>query len=157
MLTPGAGALETGFRPSPAALGNMAHDVLSTLPARCPTILVVEDEVLIRMSLAWHLRDQGFPVLEAAHAEEAMAILASVVAVDVLLTDVHLPGAMNGFALARWAQAQRPGLRVIITSGTPRLEHGVADHCEETPYLLKPYDPTRLVAELRRIAGPVDS
>ena len=139
-----------------AALGNPAHDLLSSASERSLTILLVEDEVLIRMSLAWHLRDHGCQVIEAVHADEAMAILASAVPVDVLLTDVHLPGAMNGFALARWAQAHRPGLKVIITSGRPRTDHDGAERCDHWPYLLKPYDPTVVVAELSRMAGPGD-
>ena len=108
---------------------------------------------MVRMVLAQHLRDCGYRVIEAGHAEEAIAVLQSTHSVDILFTDVNLPGRMNGFALSRWAKEHRPGLRTIITSGAERAAHEVSDLCDEEPYLLKPYDPAALVREIGRLLG----
>jgi CheY-like chemotaxis protein len=117
----------------------------------CATILVVEDEVLIRMVLTHHLRSRGYRVLEASDGTEAMQILRSDQAIDLLLTDVGLPGGITGFEIARRAKHRRPELAVIITSGTdPSLQSG-ADLRDEHPYVRKPYDPDALVAEIRRL------
>jgi CheY-like chemotaxis protein len=117
----------------------------------CATILVVEDEVLIRMVLTHHLRSRGYRVLEASDGREAMQILRSDHAIDLLLTDVGLPGGITGFEIARRAKRRRPELAVIITSGTdPALQSG-ADLRDEHPYVRKPYDPDALAAEIRRL------
>ncbi|HEX2224313.1 MAG TPA: response regulator, partial [Thermoanaerobaculia bacterium] len=85
-----------------------------------PTVLVVEDEVLIRLAVAQYLRDCGWVVLEAGDAEEALTILqAADVRVDLVFTDVQMPRALDGFGLARWIRAHRPEVRVLLTSGAP--------------------------------------
>ncbi len=117
------------------------------------TILVVEDEVLVRMVLAEHLRECGYRVIEASSAEEAVQIIETDQAVAILFTDVHLSGAMNGFALSRWAKQARPGIKVIVTSGTERAAQEASDLCDDEPYLLKPYDPAALLREIRRRLG----
>lgn len=115
------------------------------------TILVVEDEVLIRMVLAHDLRSRGYRVLEASDGTEAMQILRSDHTIDLLLTDVGLPGGITGFEIARRARRKRPELAVIITSGTdPALQSG-ADLRDGHPYVRKPYDPDALVSEIRRL------
>ncbi len=73
-----------------------------------PTVLLVEDEVLIRLMVAEELRSQGLQVLEASNADEALAILESSLPVDLLFTDVRMPGRMDGVALAKLAQARFP-------------------------------------------------
>ena len=120
-------------------------------PDQPHTVLVVEDEILVRFVLAEHLRGCGYRVLEAANAAEAVAVLKSDVAVDVLFTDVQIPGELDGFGLARWARGRRPRIRIIITSGHERSAHKVSDLCDEEPYLRKPYDPAQLVREIRRL------
>jgi CheY-like chemotaxis protein len=113
--------------------------------AQCPrgeTILVVEDEVLVRMALAETLRDAGFSVLEGANADEALAVLASSTPLDVFLTDVNMPGSVDGVALGRYARTIRPGLKVIVVSGRvpPEIAGEVAD-----AFLAKPYEPASIV------------
>jgi CheY-like chemotaxis protein len=117
------------------------------------SILVVEDEVLIRLVLAAHLRGCGYRVIEAASGEEAVQVLESDQNLEVLFTDVHLPGAIDGFALSRWAKRLRPGIKVVITSGTERAAQQASDLCDDEPYLTKPYDPAALVREIRRLLG----
>jgi CheY-like chemotaxis protein len=113
--------------------------------AQCPrseTILVVEDEVLVRIALAETLRDEGFSVLEAANADEALAVLASSTPLDVVLTDVNMPGSLDGVALGRYVRTIRPGLKVIVVSGRvpPEVAAEVAD-----AFLAKPYEPASIV------------
>src|SRR5580698_6723942 len=91
--------------------------VLPAMRAGRPIILVVEDEVLIRMMLADELRGRGFDVVEAQNADEALTLLQSPVPVGLVLTDVQLPGAMDGIGLARLLRAARPELKVVIASG----------------------------------------
>ena len=72
------------------------------------TILVVEDEVLIRLHVAEELREAGFPVLEAADAGEALAILGHVDGVELIATDLRMPGELDGLALARQVRVRIP-------------------------------------------------
>ena len=103
------------------------------------TILFVEDEVLTRMDMAEFLRQSGYRVSEAASAAEAIDALSSKLAVDLVITDVRMPGDMDGFALAEWIRANRPGVEVIVTSGDA-LAKDVADQSLEfAAFLVKPY------------------
>ncbi|WP_244627185.1 response regulator [Microvirga tunisiensis] len=81
-------------------------------------ILVVEDEALVRMMLVDVLDDAGFKVMEAAHADEALHVLATVPEVQVVVTDVEmLRGSINGFELARRVRDDRQDIGVVIASG----------------------------------------
>jgi CheY-like chemotaxis protein len=83
------------------------------------TILVAEDEILIRGMAADHLRDAGFNVIETANAAEAVDVLQSGEPVDLVFTDIAMPGLMNGVMLARWIYLHRPHVRVVLASGLP--------------------------------------
>ena len=113
-----------------------------------PTVLVVEDEALIRLLAADSLQESGFNVLEAGDAAEALRILAEHEDVDVLFTDVNMPGPMDGVALAGLLHESRPDLGLIITSGrgTPDL----AGLPSNSLYLAKPYLPQQLAAAVER-------
>ena len=82
------------------------------------TVLVVEDEVLLRMALSEHLRDVGFHVLEAANGEEARKIVGAVGGVDVVISDVHMETKEEGIDLGRWIGKHYPDIPVILTSGS---------------------------------------
>ena len=119
-----------------------------------PTILVVEDEVLIRLVIADYLRDCGYKVHEAVSGEEAIAILqAPEVSIDVVFSDVEMPGSMDGFALARWVRANKPGMEVILTSGIERSADIAATLCEAGPLMTKPYSSQDVVDRLRQLAA----
>jgi DNA-binding NtrC family response regulator len=119
---------------------------------RCPAILVVEDEVLIRLVIADYLRECGFKVYEAGTAEEAIEVLVSDQAsVDLIFSDVRLPGEMNGFALAQWARTNRPGLPVVLTSGDSKKSEAAKELCENEPFFAKPYDVQLVVGQIRAI------
>src|SRR5712671_256882 len=96
------------------------------------TILVVEDEVIIRMVISAYLRDCGYKVVEAANADEAVIVLQNPdITVEVVFSDIEMPGSMDGFALARWVRANRPGLDVILTGSVPRAASAATDLCEQ--------------------------
>src|ERR1700761_5470636 len=84
------------------------------------TVLVVDDEVLVRMVIAAYLRDCGYRVIEAANADEAMLVIEHDEArtIGVVLSDVAMPGDLDGFGLAQWVRRERPGCDVIL-AGTP--------------------------------------
>jgi CheY-like chemotaxis protein len=76
-------------------------------------ILVVEDELLVRMMISDCLRDAGFKVIEAFNADEAIQILHSDVCIDLVLSDVRMPGSMDGMELMRYAQERFPACRLL--------------------------------------------
>jgi CheY-like chemotaxis protein len=81
------------------------------------TILVVEDNPDVRRLVLRQLRDLGYAVIEAANGPQAMKILNDGVAIDLLFTDVVMPGGMTGRQLAEAARANRPDLKTLFTSG----------------------------------------
>ena len=92
-----------------------------TPPAVQETILVVEDDVLVRMPIAQYLRDCGYKVIEAVSADEAMAVLLHrETVVDVVFSDIEMAGSVDGFGLARWVREHRPGLDVVLAGTIPR-------------------------------------
>ena len=89
------------------------------------TILVVEDEVLVRMPIAQYLRDCGYKVIEASNADEAMQVLLhQETPVDVVFSDIEMPGTVDGFGLANWIREHRPGLNVLLAGTVPRAVKG---------------------------------
>lgn len=113
------------------------------------TILVVEDEVLIRLAVADYLRTCGYRVLEASTGEEAQAVFGNDQHVEVVLTDIDLGRGMNGFELARWVREQHPEVRILLTSGVARMAQSAGDLCD-MPLLKKPYPHEQLAEEIRR-------
>lgn len=80
-------------------------------------ILVVEDEPLLRLSLASHLADAGHEVLEAANGEQAIALIQDGHDIDVVVTDIRLGGVANGWDVGEASAKAQPGARVIYTTG----------------------------------------
>ena len=111
-------------------------DDSSQILAPPETILFVEDEALIRMDMAEFLRECGYRVHEAANANEAIEALQSKFAVDLVFTDINLGEGMNGLELAAWTLSNRPGVKVLVTTGTSRIE--VSPEVIES-LLAKPY------------------
>jgi len=103
------------------------------LPASSAVVLVVEDEAAVRMVIADVLSDLGYTVLEADDGRSGLSIVESGVRIDLLLTDVGLPGGMNGRQLADAVRQRRPGLKVLFITGyaenavvgSSRMEQGM--------------------------------
>ena len=117
---------------------------------RGPTVLVVEDDPAVRDFAVTACRDLGCTVHQAGDATEALAVLRAEPAIELLFTDVGLPGDMNGRALAAAATAQRPGLAVLYTTGYTAnaiVHHGVLD--PGVHFLGKPFSIAALAAKLR--------
>jgi CheY-like chemotaxis protein len=135
-------------------VSNASTIVTPQSSAPLQTVLVVEDEVLIRLVVADYLRECGYKVHEAVSADEALDILQSPeVAVDVVFSDVEMPGSMDGFALARWVRANKPNMQVILTSGVERSADIAAMLCEAGPLLKKPYPSQHVVDRIRQLSA----
>jgi CheY-like chemotaxis protein len=118
------------------------------------TVLVVEDEVLIRLVIAEYLRECGYRVHEAVNAEEAILILqAPEVSIDIVFSDVEMPGEMDGFGLARWVRANLPEIQVILTSGAERSADIAGTLCEAGPLMKKPYHTQAVVDRIKELAA----
>ncbi len=111
------------------------------------TILVVEPDILVRMSIAEFLRECGYRVLEAATAEDVATVLNSEQPVDVVFAEVRLTGGRDGFELARWVRQNHPGVDVVLTSGVAGAADKALDLCEDGP-LPKPYHPQEVVRRI---------
>jgi CheY-like chemotaxis protein len=116
------------------------------------TVLVVEDEVLIRYVISDYLRECGYKVIEASNADEALLVLQEgSIGVDVVLSNVQMPGSMDRFALARWLRANRVEVGVILVGSITRAADAAAELCEQGPMLSKPYEPRAVVDRIRRL------
>jgi CheY-like chemotaxis protein len=114
-------------------------------------LLLVEDDELVRATLAEGLADAGFEVLEAEDAESALRLLATRNDIALLLTDINLPGA-DGFALARAARRLRPRLPVVYASGRYR-EADPQRALPDAVFLAKPFSVSSAVATLHGAMG----
>jgi CheY-like chemotaxis protein len=110
-------------------------------PANSRTVLVLDDDVLVRMPVVQFLRDCGYRVVEAATIDEALALLGkSSIPLDVVLIKIDIPGSMNGFGFAQWARSVRPELKILPAATPERTVRNAAELCEVGPTLKRPYD-----------------
>lgn len=100
------------------------------------SVLVVEDELLVRLDLATYLQQRGYHVFEAGSAAEAIGILERDRSIRVVFTDIRMPGAMDGAALARWVRERWPPTIIVVCSGNSQDAVDIADiHILDKPYL----------------------
>lgn len=118
-----------------------AQTMPSSAHADRTTILVVDDEVIVRAFISDTLRDEGHTVLEAVNADEALAVLRSPLRIDLVLTDMRMPGTMDGAAFARLVRAELPFVKVAMIAG-----QSPDDELREVldGFLPKPVTPTQL-------------
>ena len=122
-------------------------------PTSGRTVLVIDDEALVRMLLVDTIEDLGFTALEAADGPQALKVLQSDITIDLLITDVGLPNGMNGRQVAEAAREIRPGLKVMFVTGY--AENAVLSHGHLDPgmqVLTKPFDMTVLSNRIRAMA-----
>lgn len=117
---------------------------------RPPRLLLVEDETLIRLSLAEFLQDRGYEVLDAANAAEAQALLLSTSNIDVVFSDIQMLGPDDGIRLARWVFDRFPRIYVILASGNPGALATAKSQCDSVrAFLSKPYTHEQALALVR--------
>jgi PAS domain S-box-containing protein len=118
------------------------------IPKGTETILLVEDREQVRGFAVRGLKSLGYQVLEAGDANTAMKIIREDIAIDLLFTDIVIPGELNGLKLAKWATGVRPGLKVTLTTGQ-RLDNSETLPGEEFALLKKPYSLENLACFIR--------
>lgn len=111
---------------------------------RC-SILVVDDAAPARAALGEWLRAIGYVVFEAADADQALTLLNSRLDIAVMITDVQMPGSMDGIALAQWVHKTRPSLRVLVLSG---VDTGARLAGDDIAFFCKPPAQEQLLAAL---------
>lgn len=116
-------------------------------------LLVAEDDIFIRSTIAEFLRDAGFDVLEAGNADEAMAHFEAGAAIDLLFSDVCMPGSMDGSELAARVKGKWPGTHVVLTSGYASALLETQAKIQE-PVLAKPYRPLSVLAAILSAVDP---
>jgi two-component system, response regulator PdtaR len=115
-----------------------------------PVVLLVEDELLVRMAAADDLQDAGFHVLEAANADVALAVLEICSNdVQVLFTDIDMPGSMNGLDLAESVQQRWPHISLLISSAYHKPHPGQIP--DEGRFVPKPYSSEDVVQHIREL------
>lgn len=114
-----------------------------------PVILLVEDDVLVRLATAELLRDEGYVVLEAVNAREAVALIETGHPIDLVMSDIRMPGGMNGLELSFAVKQLRSNLPVMLFSSHLPDE---GDHCSDA-FLQKPYRPDDLFRIVSKLVG----
>lgn len=122
------------------SLVQIAHEAL---------ILIVEDEYLIRMLAADVAAERGFAVLEAGNSDEAMRLLERQAGIDIVFTDIDMPGDCDGLALAKRISHLWPSVRIVITSGKVRPRESELPN--GSLFLAKPYRPDELADALAMV------
>ncbi len=115
------------------------------------TVLVIDDEPLIRMDAAGRLEEAGFKVIEAGDADEAIGILENTPAIWAIFTDVDMPGSMDGMKLAHAVRDRWPPVHVFVMSGHRIV--GDADLPAGGRFFPKPYDPAAVLTAFREMQG----
>ena len=110
-----------------------------------PTVLVVEDEVLIREFIRDELEATGYNVIEARHADEAIAVLEARADIHLIFTDIDMPGSMDGLKLAAYVRDRWPPVHIIVTTGKSRPLTIPANAL----FISKPYRSETVVAAIR--------
>ena len=114
-----------------------------------PNVLVVEDEMVLRMRAVDIVEDAGFTPVEAVNADEAIAILESRSDIDLLFTDIQMPGSMDGLKLAAAVRDRWPPIKIVATSGHVKI--GADDLPQGGRFLRKPYSPAEIMQTLREL------
>ena len=116
-----------------------------------PLVLVVEDEILIRLNAIVMLREAGFDTVEAASADEAIVHLETNNLIRIVFTDIDLPGSMDGLRLAAAIRDRWPPIELVLTSGHVRVaEHDIPARGQ---FLPKPYSSEQLIQTMRSFSG----
>jgi CheY-like chemotaxis protein len=122
-------------------------------PAVTPIVLVVEDEMLLRMRAVDMVEDAGFTSIEAVDADQAVAILESRSDIALLFTDIQMPGSMDGLRLAHAVHERWPPIKIILVSGQLKLAN--IDIPANSRFFGKPLEAKNMIAEMQEMIGHV--
>jgi CheY-like chemotaxis protein len=126
---------------------------MGRVESKRPVVLIVEDELLLRMDAVDMVGAAGFEAIEAATADEAIEILEARPDISVVFTDIQIPGSMDGLKLARAIRGRWPPIKIVATSG--RLNVSEIDLPEGGRFVPKPYSPREITGLLRELTGGV--
>jgi len=127
-------------------------------PTKVPqTILVVDDDDMVRKSVIAQMKSLGYSTIEASNPDIALEVIERDEPIDLLFSDIVMPGSIDGIELARRTRQRRPTLKILLTSGYPDLKTSRAEEAHtQWEVLKKPYRRSDLQAALREILrGPV--
>jgi CheY-like chemotaxis protein len=116
-----------------------------------PVVLIVEDELLLRMNAVDMIAAAGFEAIEAANADEAIEILENRRDITVVFTDIQMPGSMDGLKLARAVRGRWPPIKIVATSG--HVDVAETDLPDGGRFLPKPYNSHQIAGILRELIG----
>jgi two-component sensor histidine kinase/CheY-like chemotaxis protein len=116
-----------------------------------PIVLIVEDEMLLRMRAVDIVEDAGFTPLQAVNADDALALLETRSDIELLFTDIQMPGSMNGLKLAHTVHERWPAIKIILVSG--QVTPSDADRPTDSRFFGKPLEVQQMIAELQRMIG----
>jgi two-component sensor histidine kinase/CheY-like chemotaxis protein len=116
-----------------------------------PNVLVVEDEMVLRMRAVDIVEDAGFMPIEAVNADEAIAILESRSDIDLLFTDIQMPGSMDGLKLAHAVHDRWPAIKIILVSG--QVKPSDAERPADSRFFGKPLGVGQMINELQAMVG----
>jgi two-component sensor histidine kinase/DNA-binding NarL/FixJ family response regulator len=125
--------------------------VVAGVSAALPKVLIVEDELILRMRAVDIVEDAGFTPVEATNADDALAILESCSDIGMLFTDIQMPGSMDGLKLAHAVRERWPLIKIILVSGQLTLTD--ADKPADSRFYGKPLDVKHMIAELQDMMG----
>jgi CheY-like chemotaxis protein len=115
------------------------------------SLLIVEDEIILRMATADEFREAGFFVNEASNGDQAVAMLQSFSNIDAVFSDVRMPGTLDGIGLAEWVKLHYPNIRMFLTSGT--LEAFPTNQTVADGYFPKPYVTAEVERAIKQVCG----
>src|ERR1700712_3853893 len=123
----------------------------SDVPAVPPTVLIVEDEMMLRMRAVDLVEDAGFTPVEAINADDAINILESRSDIELLFTDIQMPGTMDGLKLAHAVHERWPSIKIILVSGQLTLTDD--DKPVNSRFFGKPIDVKNMIAQMQEMIG----
>jgi DNA-binding NtrC family response regulator len=121
---------------------------LSCIPA---VILIVEDEMMLRMLVVDMVEDAGYTAIEASDADEAVAILESRSDIALMCTDIQMPGSMDGVGLAQAVYVRWPSVKIILVSGQSKPPSIDLPPCSR--FFGKPLEARQVTAQMRNMIG----
>ena len=130
---------------------DMVANEFEISPGGHPAILVVEDEMLLRMRAVDMVEDAGFTPIEAVNADDALAILESRSDIELLFTDIQMPGSMDGLKLAHDVHERWPSIKIIVVSG--RLKQPNIDLPADSHFFGKPLEGGEMIAQMQSMIG----